>query len=63
MASARSFGCDLTHEYVNVNANYTPDMFRDQRLGEISEDILDYLSSRKADQRIFRPICWWTGPT
>jgi glutamate N-acetyltransferase/amino-acid acetyltransferase len=23
MASARSFGCDLTHEYVNVNANYT----------------------------------------
>jgi argininosuccinate lyase (EC 4.3.2.1) len=28
-------------------------MFRDQRLGEISEDILDYLSSRKADQRIF----------
>jgi glutamate N-acetyltransferase/amino-acid N-acetyltransferase len=21
--SARSFGCDLTHEYVNVNANYT----------------------------------------
>ncbi len=22
-ASARSFGCDLTHEYVNVNANYT----------------------------------------
>ncbi len=23
MGSARSFGCDLTHEYVNVNANYT----------------------------------------
>jgi glutamate N-acetyltransferase/amino-acid N-acetyltransferase len=23
IASARSFGCDLTHEYVNVNANYT----------------------------------------
>jgi glutamate N-acetyltransferase/amino-acid N-acetyltransferase len=23
MACARSFGCDLTHEYVNVNANYT----------------------------------------
>lgn len=22
-ARARSFGCDLTHEYVNVNANYT----------------------------------------
>ncbi len=22
-ASARSFGCDLTHEYVNINANYT----------------------------------------
>lgn len=22
-AGARSFGCDLTHEYVNVNANYT----------------------------------------
>ena len=22
-ASAKSFGCDLTHEYVNVNANYT----------------------------------------
>ncbi|HPW73805.1 MAG: bifunctional ornithine acetyltransferase/N-acetylglutamate synthase [Methanothrix sp.] len=22
-ASARSFGCDLTHEYVNVNASYT----------------------------------------
>jgi glutamate N-acetyltransferase / amino-acid N-acetyltransferase len=22
-SSARSFGCDLTHEYVNVNANYT----------------------------------------
>ena len=22
-AKARSFGCDLTHEYVNVNANYT----------------------------------------
>jgi glutamate N-acetyltransferase/amino-acid N-acetyltransferase len=21
--SARSFGCDLTHEYVNINANYT----------------------------------------
>jgi glutamate N-acetyltransferase/amino-acid N-acetyltransferase len=23
IASARSFGCDLTHEYVNINANYT----------------------------------------
>jgi len=23
MATARGFGCDLTHEYVNVNANYT----------------------------------------
>jgi glutamate N-acetyltransferase/amino-acid N-acetyltransferase len=22
-AGARSFGCDLTHEYVNINANYT----------------------------------------
>ncbi len=22
-AAARGFGCDLTHEYVNVNANYT----------------------------------------
>ncbi|MEI8004105.1 MAG: bifunctional ornithine acetyltransferase/N-acetylglutamate synthase, partial [Methanothrix sp.] len=22
-AEARGFGCDLTHEYVNVNANYT----------------------------------------
>jgi glutamate N-acetyltransferase/amino-acid N-acetyltransferase len=22
-ARARGFGCDLTHEYVNVNANYT----------------------------------------
>lgn len=22
-AAARSFGCDLTHEYVNINANYT----------------------------------------
>jgi glutamate N-acetyltransferase/amino-acid N-acetyltransferase len=22
-ACARGFGCDLTHEYVNVNANYT----------------------------------------
>ena len=22
-AQARGFGCDLTHEYVNVNANYT----------------------------------------
>ena len=22
-AGARGFGCDLTHEYVNVNANYT----------------------------------------
>lgn len=29
-------------------------MFRDQRLGEISDEILDYLSSRKADQRIFK---------
>ena len=28
-------------------------MFRDQRLGEISEDVLDYLSSRAADARIF----------
>ena len=28
-------------------------MFRDQRLGEISEDVLDYLSSRDADKRIF----------
>ena len=28
-------------------------MFRDQRLGEISEEILQYLSSRKADERIF----------
>lgn len=27
-------------------------MFREQRLGEISEEILDYLSSRRADQRI-----------
>jgi glutamate N-acetyltransferase / amino-acid N-acetyltransferase len=23
VAQARGFGCDLTHEYVNVNANYT----------------------------------------
>jgi glutamate N-acetyltransferase/amino-acid N-acetyltransferase len=22
-ASARSFGCDLTHEYVDINASYT----------------------------------------
>ena len=22
-ARARGFGCDLTHEYVNINANYT----------------------------------------
>ena len=29
-------------------------MFRDQRLGETSRDILDYLSSREADQRIFK---------
>ena len=28
-------------------------MFRDQRLGEISQDVLDYLSSRAADVRIF----------
>ncbi len=28
-------------------------MFRDQRLGEISEDVLNYLSSREADRRIF----------
>ena len=28
-------------------------MFRDQRLGKISQDVLDYLSSRKADGRIF----------
>jgi argininosuccinate lyase len=28
-------------------------MFRDQRLGEISGDVLDYLSSREADKRIF----------
>ena len=28
-------------------------MFRDQRLGEISEEILQYLSSRRADERIF----------
>jgi argininosuccinate lyase len=28
-------------------------MFRDQRLGEISGDVLDYLSSREADRRIF----------
>ena len=28
-------------------------MFRDQRLGKISEDVLDYLSSRDADKRIF----------
>ena len=28
-------------------------MFRDQRLGEISADVLDYLSSREADRRIF----------
>lgn len=28
-------------------------MFRDQRLGGISEDVLDYLSSRAADARIF----------
>lgn len=29
-------------------------MFRDQRLGEISEEILEYLSSRKADERLFQ---------
>jgi argininosuccinate lyase len=28
-------------------------MFRDQRLGRISQDVLDYLSSREADRRIF----------
>ena len=28
-------------------------MFRDQRLGKISKDVLDYLSSRDADKRIF----------
>src|SRR5512137_324404 len=28
-------------------------MFRDQRLGECRQDVLDYLSSRKADERIF----------
>jgi argininosuccinate lyase len=28
-------------------------MFRDQRLGEISEDILKYISSREVDKRIF----------
>jgi argininosuccinate lyase len=28
-------------------------MFRDQRLGESQQDVLDYLSSRKADERIF----------
>ncbi len=28
-------------------------MFRDQRLGDVSEEILEYLSSRKADERIF----------
>jgi argininosuccinate lyase len=28
-------------------------MFRDQRLGESRQDVLDYLSSRKADERIF----------
>ena len=28
-------------------------MFRDQRLGKISEDVLEYLSSRDADKRIF----------
>jgi argininosuccinate lyase len=29
-------------------------MFRDSRLGEISVDVLDYLSSREADRRIFQ---------
>jgi argininosuccinate lyase len=29
-------------------------MFRDQRLGKISEDVLDYLSSREADKRILQ---------
>ncbi|MCJ7444575.1 MAG: argininosuccinate lyase [Methanotrichaceae archaeon] len=33
--------------------NTRPDMFRDQRLGEISQEVLEYLSSRKADRRIF----------
>ncbi len=28
-------------------------MFRDQRLGECRQDVLDFLSSRKADERIF----------
>ncbi len=28
-------------------------MFRDQRLGKISQDVLDFLSSRAADRRIF----------
>ena len=28
-------------------------MFRDQRLGESREDVLEYLSSRQADLRIF----------
>ena len=28
-------------------------MFRDQRLGESRQDVMDYLSSRKADERIF----------
>ncbi|MCX6674291.1 MAG: argininosuccinate lyase [Methanothrix sp.] len=28
-------------------------MFRDQRLGESRQDVLDYLSSREADERIF----------
>jgi argininosuccinate lyase len=29
-------------------------MFRDQRLGKISEDVLDFLSSREADKRILQ---------
>lgn len=29
-------------------------MFRDQRLGESRQDVLDYLSSREADERIFQ---------
>jgi len=28
-------------------------MFRDQRLGESRQDVLDFLSSREADERIF----------
>jgi len=29
-------------------------MFRDQRLGKVSQDVLDFLSSRQADKRIFK---------